>query len=492
MNLENFSLRSVPSAQLAKMETSALLSLSRLEARDSLIAFTEQTHPRYVTGKFHKRVAEQLERVERGEIDRLMILAPPRHGKSELTSRRLPAWFMGRNPHKHIISASAAEPLATDFGRDVRDIVRSLEFRDIFDDVSLSEDSQAAGRWNTNKGGGYFAVGVGTQIMGRGGHLNLIDDPFATWEDAQSELKQQRVWDWYQGSLYNRQEPGAAFILINHRMHEGDLSGRLIEKMKQGGDKWYVLDCKAIGDDGEPLSPERYDLAALERIKANTDRRIWSALYQQNPQPEDGTFFMRAWFDRYDEAPAELTVFGASDYAVTEGDGDYTEHGVVGIAPDSRLYLLDWWRGQTTSDKWIESKLDLVAKHEPIAWFGEGGVIQKAIEPALKKRMRMRNDFVRLEWLPSVKDKPTRARSFQALAANKQVLLPNTQWADDLIDQMVRFPGGKFDDGVDVCSLMGRAIADMHPAIASALPKKGRPDDLWEDEDEDEDGWKTR
>jgi len=421
--------------------------LKRKQARRSLISFTEYTHQLYRAEAFHRRIAEQLERVERGEIDRLMILAPPRHGKSELTSRRFPAWFLGRNPRKHIISASAAEPLATDFGRDVRDLVRSNEFRNVFPKVALSEDNRAAGRWRTEQGGGYFAVGVGTQIMGRGGHLNIIDDPFATWADSQSEVQQKAVWDWYQGSLYNRQEPDAAFILINHRMHEGDLSGRLMELVKQGGDEWFVLDCRAI-ENNQPLSPERYSLEALLRIKANTDKRMWAALYQQDPQPDEGTFFKREWFKRYDELP-RVNIFGTSDFAVTEGEGDYTEHAVWGVGSDSTIYALDWWRGQTDASEWIERWLDLITKHKPLTWFAESGVIRRSLESIITKRMQDRRAWASIEWVPSIQDKPTRARAFQALAANSKVAFPQTPWASDVLDQLIRFPAGKHDDAVD-------------------------------------------
>lgn len=472
-----------------------------LAAKQNLIDFTEYTYDRYKTGRHHRIIAEQLERVERREIDRLMLLLPPRHGKTELASRRYPPWCLGKNPTRQIIAASASKDFAGDVGREVRNIIRSADYARVFSDLQLAEDSQAAGRWHTKQGGVFHAVGVDSQVIGKGADEFIIDDPFGTMADAQSEIERKRVREWFQGSVYNRLQPGGAIVIIGHRMHEDDLQGYVLSQQAAGGDKWEVVELPAIAIDedamgrerGEALWPESYPLKALTRIKANMMQRYWSALYQQNPAPDDGDFFKREWFKRYDKRPADLSTFGASDYAVTEGGGDFTEHGVCGVDPESRIYMLDWWRGQTTSDKWIESKLDLIAEHEPIAWFGEGGVIQKAIEPALKKRMRQRNDFARLEWLPSVRDKPTRARSFQALAANGQVYLPKTQWADELIEQLVRFPAGKHDDGVDVCSLMGRAVHEMHPAIASAIPKKSKPADAWEDdEDNDADGWKVQ
>lgn len=467
--------------------------LRRRRSRRSLISFTEFTYDRYRTAKHHRIVAEQLERVMKRDVDRLMLLMPPRHGKTELASRRYPAFCLGNHPERQIIAASASETFATDIGREVRNVIRSEDYGRLFPQTQLAEDSQAAGRWHTRQGGIFYSVGVGSQILGRGADEFIIDDPFGSMADAQSELERKSVKEWFQGSVYNRLQPGGAIILINHRMHEDDLSGYLLEQQNNGGDKWEIVQLPAISNTGEALWPEAYPIEALERIRANSLPRFWSSLYQQNPQPDEGTYFKAEWFNRYDTKPKELSVFGASDYAVTEDGGDFTEHGVCGVDPDSKIYLIDWWRKQTTSDQWIESKLDLIKKHEPTVWFGEGGVIQKAIEPALMKRMRTRRDYCRLEWLPSVRDKPTRARSFQALAASGQVYLPRTQWADDLLDQLVRFPAGKYDDGVDVCSLMGRAVHEMHPAIAAIPTKKKRPADLWETEDEpDEDNWKSR
>src|SRR5216684_561427 len=164
----------------------------RIAAKQSLIGFTEFTNPRYHTGKIHRDIAGQLERVERGEIDRLMLLVPPRHGKSELASRRFPAGYLGRYPHRQFISASATGTLAEDFGRDVRNIIASPEYQVLYD-TRLAEDSKAKGRWNTSDGGSYYAVGVGAAIMGRGAHVFMIDDPFGTMADARRETERKNV-----------------------------------------------------------------------------------------------------------------------------------------------------------------------------------------------------------------------------------------------------------------------------------------------------------
>jgi predicted phage terminase large subunit-like protein len=272
-------------------------------------------------------------------------------------------------------------------------------------------------------------------------------------------------------------------VLIQTRWHEDDLAGRLLEH--EGG-QWDVLELPAISDRGEALWPAWYPLEALERIRATIGPREWSALYQQRPQPDEGTFFKREWFKTSD-SPKGMRFYGSSDYAVTDGGGDYTVHRVWGIDGAGDLHRVDGWRGQTASDEWIERKLDLVERWKPLAWFGEGGVIQKAVEPMIRRRMRERNTFVRLEWLPSVADKPTRARSFQAMAATGRV---HFEPGADLSEHLV-FPAGKHDDDVDCSSLIGRAIDQAHAAIVNGAQAQ-RPRDRW-NRRRDEGGinWKT-
>jgi predicted phage terminase large subunit-like protein len=195
-------------------------------------------------------------------------------------------------------------------------------------------------------------------------------------------------------------------------------------------------------------------------------------LYQQNPAPDEGDYFKRDWFGEYDQAPKSLNVFAASDYAVTDGGGDYTEHGVIGVDWSGDWYVLDWWRGQTTADEWIDRKCDLIKRHKPQRWFGEAGVIRKAIEPYLKRRMEERHAYCWIEWLPSISDKPTRARSFQALASMGKVKLPkNAHWKADLLSQLLRFPAGKHDDAVDVLSLLGRGMEMVTDATPEQPPE---------------------
>lgn len=463
--------------------------LTRRAARKNLQAFTEYTTPRWKPSKIHRAICEQLDRVQRREIDRLMLLCPPQHGKSKITSERFPAYLLGQNPTTEVVSASATAQLAERFGREVRNCIASQEYRNLFPGTELAEDSQAKGLWRTRQGGGYYAVGIGGALMGRGGELGIIDDPFATWEDAQSELQREKAWEWYTGTFYNRIRPGAPIIVIQHRMHEDDLVGRLLASQQTGGDRWEVVELPANLDD--PPWPERYDRPALERIKAMSGPRKWSALYLQNPTPEDGTFFRREWFELFDpkKMPA-MHRYSSGDFAVTDGSGDFTELGTHGYGPDGLWLCMDGWHGQTSADVWIDRLVDQFAAHSPFAFFGETGPIRRAVEPFLTAHMRRRNKFCRLEWLVRGADKATAARSLQAMAASGQVKIADTEYGHHVLNQLLQFPAGKYDDAVDMVALMGMAIAQAHGALLP-VDKKPEPKVRDYEDTEDEASWKV-
>jgi len=400
--------------------------------------------------------------VERGEIKRIVLQAPPRHGKSMLTSEYFPAWYLGRNPDKYIITATYGQELADDFGRKVRNQLRSGEHRASFPACVLAEDSQSASRFGTEQGGAYFALGVGAPATGRGAHLLVVDDPIKGREEADSETMRRRLKDWYASVAYTRLMPGGSVIIMATRWHEDDLIGWVLSE--HAHENWTVLNLPAIDEDGSALWPEHYPLEVLEQIRRTVGSREWEALYMQRPAPDAGDYFRREWFRRYETEPKHLRIYGASDYAVTSGDGDYTEHGVFGLDPDGNLYILDWWYGQTSSDIWIETQLDMIDRWRPMAWVGESGPIRRSIEPFLTRRSRERRSLARFEWLPSVHDKPTRARTFQAMASSGMIYLPKTAWADRLLSQLLVFPVGVSDDAVDVCSLIGRYLDKMRDA----------------------------
>jgi hypothetical protein len=461
--------------------------LRRRAARKTTQSFIEYVQPNWKAGKIHRAICEQLDRVIEKQVDRLMLLCPPQHGKSEASSRRFPAYVLGRDPTADVISASATAELAEGFGRDVRNTVASQEYANVFPDTQLAEDSQAKGRWNTKHGGSYYAVGVGGHLFGRGG-MAIIDDPVGSWTDAQSELQRENVWQWYRGTLYNRVRPGQPVILIQHRTAEDDLAGRLIEQQKCGGDRWEIVELPA--DVNDPPWPERYDRAALERIRANTDNRQWSALYMQNPTPDEGTFFKREWFEFVDPKKATGHKYSAGDFAVTEGAGDWTELATHSYRDGEITLAVEGWRGQTSADVWIERLIDQFDSQKPLCFFGESGPIRRSIEPFLTRRMRERGKYCRLEWLVRGHDKATMARSLQAMASMRRIKIADTEYGHHLLNQMLQFPGGRLDDALDMAALLPMAIDQAHPAITAAATKPKTIPDRYE-KDREEDSWRV-
>lgn len=469
--------------------------IRRQDAAGNLIAFTEYTFPRYRTAEHHRIIAEQLERVERGEVDRLMLLVPPRHGKSELASKRFPAFFLGRQPHKQFLSVSATSELATDFGREVRNIIDGPEYRCLFE-TRLAADSQAKGKWHTKEGGVYFAVGIDGGVLGRGGDCVLIDDPYATMKDAMSEVTRKNVWDWYTGTIYNRLMPGGAIVVINHRMHEDDLTGRLLAQQAAGGDQWEVVRLPAVSDDGGALWPDWYPVERLERIKRNTQPRDWSALYQQNPTPEDGDYFKREWLKSYVTLPPRetLAVYGASDYAVTSEGGDYTVHVVVGVDPDGHMYLLDLWRKQASSDVWVDAFCSLVKDWQPREWAEEQGQIKAGVGPFLERMQRERQAYVYRRDFPVRSDKAVRAQSIRGRMALDGLYVPaNAGWVADLRSELLSFPAGKHDDQVDALGLIGQLLDTISVGRKPEPPEKNKNPSGYRTHtaQERQDDWKT-
>lgn len=460
---------------MASPQDAAAELLLRREGREDLLTFTVETHPSYMTGWHHREICRALMRVERGEIDRLMIFAPPRHGKSELVSLRFPAWYIGRHPERQIICASYNDDLAADFGRKVKSIISSDEYRRFFPDVSLSADAKAANRWHTTSGGIYVSAGLGGTLSGRGGHIIVVDDPIKNRDEADSKRIRDRLWEIYDSDIQSRLMPGGAIVVMHTRWHPDDLAGRLIDKMESGeGDRWTVISLPAIMNEGqdneESLWPEAFPLDAMRRRRTNTDSRTWVSLYQQKPRQDGGDILRGDWFKRYRLGKhPDVHIYASSDYAVTPGGGDYTEHGIWGIDCDDNLWAIDWWYGQDTPDVWVDAQLDLAKKWRPLCWYGEAGAIRRAVEPMTKKRMRERNIFFRRDFIPSMTDKRIRANALQARASLGKVYIPECPWGDRLVAQLAEFPG-RFDDAVDVASMIAQVVDRLAPACKPKPP----------------------
>jgi predicted phage terminase large subunit-like protein len=457
-----------------------------------LISYAAYQWPGYRDAAHHRLIARHLEAVERGDIRRLMITMPPRHGKSMLASEFFPAWYLGRNPDHYVVTATYAQELADDFGRKVKNQIEDDAFRAVFPGVGLADDSKSAKRFHIegseggyehslSQRGAFYAVGVGGPLTGRGAHLLLIDDPVKNREDADSEVIRKKTKDWYTSTAYTRLMPGGRVVVIQTRWHEDDLSGWLLADHQHEG--WVTLDLPAIDNAGEALWPEQYPLEELERIKRALPPRDWSALYQQRPAPDTGDYFKREWLHPVDHLPprASMLLYGGSDYAVTADGGDYTVHAVIGLDPNGDPWLLDLWRKQASSDVWVEAFCDLVLKWKPIGWAEETGQIKSGVGPFLVKRQLERGAYVAREQFATRGDKAVRAQSFRGLIATRGLRFhKDAPFASDLIPEMMSFPVGVHDDQVDALGLIGQLIDKMSNGSG---PKPDKPKPIYAVED---------
>lgn len=421
----------------------------------------------YEPAAHHRLLIAKLEAVARGDIPRLAIFMPPGSAKSTYSSILFPPWFYANNPTAMMIAASHTTELAEKWGRRVRNLIADHSF---VLGIAPSADSQAAGRWALDQGGEYYAAGVRVGIAGFRADLANIDDPLRSREDAESQQVRDRIWDWYKSDLSPRLKPNARLVLTQTRWHEDDLAGRVLAEMANGGDTWEVLSLPAEAEENDPLGrkpgewlwDDEYGYGQfLRHEKATQLPRNWSALYQQRPAPETGDYFKEEWLKPYDKAPARetLTVYGASDYAVTADGGDYTVHVVVGVDPAENLYLLDLRRGQADSSAWVEWFCDLVAEWKPLGWAEEQGQIKSGVGPFLTKRQRERKAWVARETFPTRGDKAVRAQSIRGRIALNGLYVPiKAPWYAALRSELLSFPAGKHDDQVDALGLIGQLL----------------------------------
>lgn len=264
-----------------------------------MLGFTRYVKPDYVTARPHRIICDAIDRVLEGKSRRLIIEAPPRHGKSEIVSRKLPAYYLGRFPRRSVIAASYGSELAADFGREVRNLVGSRRFSNLFPEVELALDSSAKDHWYTNQGGYYLSAGIGsgqgTTTTGRGANLLIVDDPIKSRAHAESETYREGLKSWYRSVAYTRLEKDEAIIVMATRWHEDDPIGWLISQQESGADQWERVTLPAV--DLDPLGnkralwPEKYSLDRLQQIRSVIKEYEWNALYMQRPRPMEGSYF---------------------------------------------------------------------------------------------------------------------------------------------------------------------------------------------------------
>lgn len=419
----------------------------------------------------HKLILREMQRCMETPHGRLMILAPPGSAKSTYASVVAPTWYLGTQPDGRVILASYGDDLARKHGRRTRQLLRSPEAMGILQ-CTLDPESRAADEFGLTNGAEYIACGILGGVTGNRAHGVIVDDPIKGRQEADSQVIRDRTFEAYEDDLKTRLIPGGWIVLINTRWHEDDPAGRILpddwagesgDILCRDGNVWRVLclqaECQTNTDPlerkvGEMLWPEWFDDRHWAQFRLN--RRTWSSLYQQRPAPDEGILFRKEDMAVYERQPEGLMIVGASDHAVTPDGGDWTEHGIAGIAQDGSVYLLDWWRGQTGPEEWIERQIDMIVDWKPLAWFGEMGPIRRATEGRIRQRMDDRKAKCRLEWLPHIGDKPTKAQSIIATAGMGRLWWPRAGWVAELQRQCLVFPAGSPDDGVDTLGMIGR------------------------------------
>lgn len=471
----------------AKTQLSAAKRILKArQAKESVIAFTEFTMPgianpddvdesRYDAQYFHKALAAALEEVEAGRILRLIVTFPPRHGKSELTSRRFPAWLVGRDPYRHVMFATYNQPFSEDYGRAVRGIIQSKQYQTVFPGTTLAKGSAAADRLVTEQGGMLAFVGRGGSSTGRGADFLIIDDPLKDRAEANSQATREELWDWYNDTMSTRlMSDTGAIIIIQTRWHEDDLVGRLTDPTNpkynaEEAATWKIIDIPAIaGEDdvlgrepGAALWPEKFGLDYLESFRRRNPVGF-SALYQQQPTPADGDFFKTEMLTGYRQTdlPKNLRIYAASDHAVgIKQDNDFTCLLIVGVDEFSNIWLLDcWWKKERT-DKVVEAMIDLMKRWKPLVWWAESGHISKSIGPFLFKRMREEKTYVTVREQVPAQDKVARAQSIAGRASMGMVRFPtHAIWCERARSECLKFPQGRHDDFVDTLAHIGLGL----------------------------------
>jgi predicted phage terminase large subunit-like protein len=482
---------------LERRIAAAMRAKLAIESRDDYLKFVKFTMPdveepenieisMFKDSKHHRALAKVLEKVERGHIPRLIVTLPPRHGKTELISRRFIPWLLGRDQYRNIIFATYNEPFSQDIGSDCRNIMQSTSFKQVFPKFRFRAGGLSREKLQSHDGGMAAFVGRGGSITGRGADVLIIDDPIKDAEEAQSPALRQKLWDWFtQVAMTRLMTKFACVVVVHTRWHEDDLIGRLTDPTnpcysEMEAAKWKIINLPAIAIENDPLGravgealwPDRFDLEFLNAARS-LDAKGFSALYQQQPSPEDGDLFRSDWITTYErnQKPADLRIYAASDHAIGEDKtrNDATVMIIGGVDSYGDLYILDVWWEKAGADKQVDAMLRLAKQYKPMLWFAERGHITKSIAPFLRKRMQEEQNYFSIEEVTPVANKVQRAQSIMGRMSMKKVKFPkHAPWLMAARDELLKFPNARHDDFVDALAWLGMSIDRM------ASPQKQR------------------
>jgi predicted phage terminase large subunit-like protein len=392
-------------------------------------------------------LAEIVEDAVRKGGARIVINAPPRHGKSELISHWLPVWYLDWFPENRVILSAYGDSLASDWGRQVRDELLMNESAW----TTVRQDTQAVNDWRTTRGGGMRTAGVGGPIVGKGANLILIDDPHKNWEDAMSAVSRQRLIDWFNSTLYTRLEPDASIIVVHTRWHERDLTGYLLN---EHAENWLHVRLPAIAEDGDPigrergapLNPERFDLATLEKIRAAIGSQMFAGLYQQRPSPLEGGIVKRDWIRYWERLPENLTDFVLSFDLTFKKIGTSWVVGQAWARCGADRFLLDQVRARLSFVEQVAAVRALAAKFPKSTILIEEAANGAAVIDTLRKEIP--------EVIPirATSSKEARLAACSPLFEAGNVYVPQRSaapWVDGYVEEVVSFPNADADDQVD-------------------------------------------
>jgi predicted phage terminase large subunit-like protein len=447
---------------LAELDTT-VEAKSKENCQENFMDFVHKVWPHFIDGAHHKEMATAFEKVARGECKRLIINMPPRHTKSEFASYLLPAWFLGKFPKKKIIETAHTAELAVGFGRKVRNLVDSDVYKSIFPGVGLQSDSKAAGRWATNQGGDYFAIGVGGAVTGKGADILIIDDPHSEQEAALSESNPEvydKTYEWYTSGPRQRLQPGGSIIMVMTRWSKKDLTGQVLKSAAlRSGEEWEVIQFPAILPDGIPLWPEFWSLKELEALKNELPNAKWQAQYMQEPTSDVSAIIKREWWKQWeDEDPpyCEFLIQSWDTAFLKTQRSDYSACTTWGVfyRPNDRgvdvanIILLNSFKRRMEFPELKQTAFEHYKEWEPDSIIVEA----KASGAPLVFELRAMGIPVQ-EYTPSKgNDKIARLNACADLFASGRVWVPCTAWAEELVEEVASFPSGEHDDLVDSMS----------------------------------------